>query len=288
MDYANERWVRLYTRDTTTWKLLTWEARALLAFLLRKVDRSGVLEVGDEGVEGLTAHVEMPLEVVERVLPELLKRGVLVDGEYRGRRAFIFPNFKPAQETPASDKQRAAESRANRRSETLNTSRNVTGESRNVMEPSRAVTASHAASHAVTPTDPTETAKPTERETGSPVLVLLPQEADPPKPPDSVERLWAEQERLRREVMPKSRGIKLTDDRRKRVQDRLDDGYSEDDCMAVLAEYAREARINGGEWFNGETNWRPENFARSLGRVGAEARAGPTPSVAGIRSIPKL
>lgn len=119
-----------------------------------------------------------------------------------------------------------------------------------------------------------------------PPLVLLPQEADPPKPPDPVESLWDEQERLRREAMPKSRGIKLTDDRRKRVQDRLDDGYTEDDCRAVLAEYAREARLNGGEWFNGETNWRPENFARALGRVGTGPRAGPSPVPQSPRRLP--
>ena len=45
LDYANERFVLLYTRDTATWKLLDWEARAVLMFLLRKVDRSGVIDV---------------------------------------------------------------------------------------------------------------------------------------------------------------------------------------------------------------------------------------------------
>ena len=43
MDWANERYVRLYTRDTVTWKMWPWEARAIFPLLMRKVDRAGVL-----------------------------------------------------------------------------------------------------------------------------------------------------------------------------------------------------------------------------------------------------
>lgn len=107
-----------------------------------------------------------------------------------------------------------------------------------------------------------------EREATPPPLAPIPPDPKPPKP-DVAARLWAEQERLRRLAMPKSRGLELTDDRRKRVQARLDEGYSEADLMACLAEYAREARSNGGEWFNGDTNWRPDNVARTLGRIGS-------------------
>jgi hypothetical protein len=39
MDYANERYVRLYTRDTTTVKLLGWQGRLVWWSLLRKLDR---------------------------------------------------------------------------------------------------------------------------------------------------------------------------------------------------------------------------------------------------------
>ena len=53
MDWSNERYVRVYTRDTTTWKILSWEARALLQFLIRKVDRSGVVDTGRHGARGL-------------------------------------------------------------------------------------------------------------------------------------------------------------------------------------------------------------------------------------------
>jgi hypothetical protein len=102
MDWANEWWVRLYTRDTTTWKLLAWEARSVLMHMLRKVDRAGVLEVGDDGVLGLAAILDMPEDVVATHLPALLKRGAV---ELVGT-AYILPKFLDAQETPSSDRQR--------------------------------------------------------------------------------------------------------------------------------------------------------------------------------------
>lgn len=81
--------------------------------------------------------------------------------------------------------------------------------------------------------------------------------------------LWDEQERLRAEVLPKSRPLKATDDRLARIEDRLRDGASADDCRHVLAVYAAEAAADpdaGAKWFNGETNWRPANFDRAVGR----------------------
>ena len=155
LDYANERFVLLYTRDTTTWKLLDWEARAVLMFLLRKVDRAGVLDVGGEGIEGLAAVLEVPADVVDRAMPKLVsKQTVASTGS-----AFVLPNFLEAQETPRSDKQRQRDSRDRRRSIAL--SRNVTIESRNVTdghEMGPNVTRGHTASQPVTPTqtDPTQ------------------------------------------------------------------------------------------------------------------------------------
>ncbi len=157
LDYSNERWVRVYTRDTTTWKLLTWQARAVLLMILRKVDRAGVLDVGDDGIAGLAAVVEVPEDVVADALAQLERRGVVV----RTGSAYVLPAFLAAQEAPASDKQRQAEARATRRARVMSAgrvvtarddaSRNVTGGSRNVTEPSRGVTDGHAASRGVTP-----------------------------------------------------------------------------------------------------------------------------------------
>lgn len=43
MNWSDERYVKLYERDTLTWP---WQAKCVFALLLRKVDRSGVLDTG--------------------------------------------------------------------------------------------------------------------------------------------------------------------------------------------------------------------------------------------------
>jgi len=138
LDYSNERWVRLYTRDTATWKLIDWRARTVLLHLLRKVDRAGVLDVGDDGEIGLAAVLELPPEeIVAPGIAQLVKRGVVVNSGT----AYALPAFLAAQEAPASDAQRQRDARDRRRAATLaaasqrdQASRNVTGESRSVTE----------------------------------------------------------------------------------------------------------------------------------------------------------
>ncbi len=129
MDWSNERYVRLYTRDTATWKLLNWRARTVLLHLFRKVDRAGVLDVGDDGIEGLAAVLELPLEIVEPGIEQLTRvrsRSRHSTIVHTGS-AYLLPNFIEAQETPQSDPQRKRESRARRRDLGLYQSRFVTG-----------------------------------------------------------------------------------------------------------------------------------------------------------------
>lgn len=151
MRFEDERYVRLFTRDTATWKLLPWQSKALLPLLLRKLDRAGLADVGDEGLEGVAALIDMPLELVEAGMPALLKRGVftLVGGR------LLMPNFLVAQEAKASDKLRAKEHRERVRARELPdppgstvTQRDATVTNRD--DPSRCVTNRHAESHGVT------------------------------------------------------------------------------------------------------------------------------------------
>jgi hypothetical protein len=45
MDFSDETYVRMYVRDTVTWKLLSWESRTVLLFMLRSgFDRSGIFQ----------------------------------------------------------------------------------------------------------------------------------------------------------------------------------------------------------------------------------------------------
>lgn len=111
MNFSDERYVRLYTRDTITWKAIGWEGRCLLPLLLRKVDRAGVLDMDDQDIEGLAALVDIPADIAERGLAALLKRGVLTA---RGG-ALVISKFMDAQECKQSDAQRQRDSRERRR-----------------------------------------------------------------------------------------------------------------------------------------------------------------------------
>ena len=113
MDWSNERYVRLYTRETVDDALLSWEARALWHELLKRFDRAGVVEVGPHGWRGVAVLVRIPPEIVERAGAELEQDGRI---ERRGD-YLLAPNFIEAQEATFSDRQRKAESRARRRDE---------------------------------------------------------------------------------------------------------------------------------------------------------------------------
>lgn len=110
MDWSNERYVRLYTRDTETVLLQSWQARAVFREMLRKCDRAGVIECRT-GPRGLAVVLNMPPEVVVEQLPTLLADGSVATCEG----GYVLPNFIEAQEAPQSDKQRAKESRERRR-----------------------------------------------------------------------------------------------------------------------------------------------------------------------------
>lgn len=110
MDWSNERYVRLYTRDTETVLLQSWQARAVFREMLRKCDRAGVVECRT-GPRGLSVILNMPADVVEAHLPELLADGSVATCDV----GYVLPNFIEAQEAKQSDRQRARESREKRR-----------------------------------------------------------------------------------------------------------------------------------------------------------------------------
>lgn len=140
LDWSNERYVRMYTRDTDEWLVLPWQSRAVWPLLLRKVDRSGVLPA-KLGARGVAVLIGLPLEVVDPGIAGLLEDGCLVkvDGGY------VIPNFIEAQEASASDAKRQRDSRERRRAAAMGhpvTQRDAT---------SRPVTTGHDESQQVTP-----------------------------------------------------------------------------------------------------------------------------------------
>lgn len=136
LSWSRERYVRTFTRDTPSWLLAPWEARAFLLHLLRKLDRNGRIDLGDDGWEGLAATVMMPVEVVEGAVGHWLKRRTLVlEGS-----VLTMPNFVEAQECVASEALRAQQYRERKKVEPV-TKRD---------EPSQNVTEHHAALRSVT------------------------------------------------------------------------------------------------------------------------------------------
>lgn len=115
MRWEDERYVRVYTRDTAEWLALGWEAQALLVLLLRKADRAGIVQTGKAGARGIVALVGMPPDVGQRALTALLEDGCL--REMAG--GYVFPNFLAAQEARSTDAHRKREQRARDREKAL-------------------------------------------------------------------------------------------------------------------------------------------------------------------------
>lgn len=157
MRWEDERFVKVYTRDTPEWCVLSWEARGVFLLLIRAVDRAGIVPLGPAGAKGLAALLRVPVDVIVRVLAELAEDGCLL--LYPDR--VVVPNFCAAQEARQSDKARARTARERARASSLlpdggeeedksqnvtPPSQNVTHESRGVTQPSHAVTPRHTAS----------------------------------------------------------------------------------------------------------------------------------------------
>lgn len=116
MRWEDERYVRIYTRDTPSWMLLSWDAQALFLQLLRKCDRAGIVDLGRHGARAIAVLVGRPQlwePQLRAALEELIAECcVLCDdaGEH-----LVIPGFIEAQETMQSDRLRQRESRERRR-----------------------------------------------------------------------------------------------------------------------------------------------------------------------------
>ena len=136
MDWANEQYILVYIRDSGDWLMWSWQTRAVMLFLLRKVNRAGILDLGKGKLRALAKILEMPeLELSEAIAP-LLEDGCVQIHEEK----LIIPNFIPAQEAKHSDKARKQKSRETERARLL----------------SQPVTRGHTESHEVTLPYPTQ------------------------------------------------------------------------------------------------------------------------------------
>jgi hypothetical protein len=113
VNYEDEDYVRLYTRETITWKSMGWEAQAVILFMMKgKFDRAGVFECsGVDPVEAVHLMTCLPVDVVRVGLPRVLESGVF---EKHGTK-IVWPNFIEAQTAIKSAKERQRASRERKR-----------------------------------------------------------------------------------------------------------------------------------------------------------------------------
>jgi hypothetical protein len=144
MDWSNESYVRIYTKDTLTWRRLRWQGQCVMMQLIRKLDRSGTLDNIRDLVLDVSIITGIPEDVSEEGIESLLREEVfLYDGN-----TLIMPNYMAAQEAIKSDKLRQKESRERKRDGVL--SRIVTKESQDVTKTLREKTSGHDESRGVT------------------------------------------------------------------------------------------------------------------------------------------
>ena len=106
MNWEDERWIKLYTKDSTSRMILSWQSNAIWDALLRKVDRAGILDLDAESYEHavaiISATIRIPANIIAEYLPPLISRGnlVLANGK------LFIPNFLVAQEAKTGSMER--------------------------------------------------------------------------------------------------------------------------------------------------------------------------------------
>ncbi len=105
--WEDERYVRLYTRDTPEWTSLSGPACGLFCLLIRAADRAGLIPLGRKGIAGLATFLRWPVDSLAPLVDELEADGCIQIVET----TLMIPNFIEAQEAKSSDAQRKRDQR---------------------------------------------------------------------------------------------------------------------------------------------------------------------------------
>jgi len=112
VNWAEEKFVKVFTRDTPTWRSWPWQARALAPLLMRVLEHDGSLSVGRlDLTRAVALTVCLPEDVVAPGLAGMLEDGTL---ELRADRLW-WPKFEEAQESRKSDALNSRNYRARQR-----------------------------------------------------------------------------------------------------------------------------------------------------------------------------
>jgi hypothetical protein len=95
--FGDEHYVKVYTRETPTILALSWQARAVLHELFKKVDPAGLLECGPLGITAVAMTVRIPADVVKPALEEL-RAAEIIEWVGASARTVLIPRFREAQE----------------------------------------------------------------------------------------------------------------------------------------------------------------------------------------------
>jgi hypothetical protein len=111
VNFEDEHYVRVYTKDTKTWMRWGWEGQTVFMHLMRRLDKAGVLDDIEDPVPDVALLTGLPEEIVAKGLPRLLDSGTLqhING------LLVAPRYIEGQTSKRSDAVRAKESRERRR-----------------------------------------------------------------------------------------------------------------------------------------------------------------------------
>lgn len=112
MNWSDEKYVKLYVRQTATWRMWPWQARCVFPLLLQVANGAGLLDVGGKDpLTGLSVLIMVPREVVELAVAALLEDGTLE----RVTTGFLIPKFLEAQEATKTEARKKADQRERER-----------------------------------------------------------------------------------------------------------------------------------------------------------------------------
>ena len=223
MRFEDERYVRVYTRDTMTWLMLPWQSKCVIPLVARKLDRAGVLDLGEHGIAGLAAMIQVPFEIVDPGIA-----GALAGNVFELRETLlVWPRFLEAQEARQSDKARARTSRERARDLNRAESHGVSAPSQTVTEATADERERHTRSHDVTPycAVPSRTDLKTKDLSVPPTPVESATKTKTKKPTqaDDVYEYWLD---CRQRFNPRAKRIKVSEKDRKAILALLASGRS--------------------------------------------------------------
>lgn len=112
MNWSDERYVKLYVRNTATWVLWPWQARAVFPSMLKAMNGAGIIETGSgDPLTALSVLISMPREVVEVGLAAIIESRTVEPI----REGYLMPKFIEAQEATKTDTLRKRDQRMRQR-----------------------------------------------------------------------------------------------------------------------------------------------------------------------------